>query len=62
LELKRLIEKHFKYTGSSVAQGILKDWSESLGQFTKVYPRDYRRVIEEAESIKNTGGLQSAVR
>jgi glutamate synthase domain-containing protein 3 len=62
LELKGLIEKHFKYTGSSVAQGILKDWSESLGQFTKVYPRDYRRVIEEAESIKNTGGLQSAVR
>ena len=50
LELKDLIEKHFKYTQSSVAQGILKDWEKALGQFVKVYPRDYRRVLEEAES------------
>ena len=54
LELKDLIEKHFKYTNSSVAQGILKNWQESLGQFVKVYPKDYRRVLEEAEAIKNT--------
>jgi len=54
MELKGLIEKHFKYTDSSVAQGILKDWQKCLGQFVKVYPRDYRRVLEEAESIKNT--------
>ena len=53
LELKDLIEKHFKYTQSTVAQGILKNWQKSLGQFVKVYPRDYRRVLEEAEAIKN---------
>ena len=47
LELKELIEKHFKYTQSSVAQGILKDWPKVLEQFIKVYPRDYRRVLEE---------------
>ena len=52
--LKELIEKHFKYTQSTVAQGILKNWNEALGQFVKVYPRDYRRVLEEAESIKNS--------
>jgi len=54
LELKGLIEKHFKYTQSSVAQGILKNWTEELGKFVKVYPKDYRRVLEEAEAIKNT--------
>jgi glutamate synthase domain-containing protein 3 len=53
LELKGLIEKHFKYTQSSVAQGILNDWDRQLAFFVKVYPRDYRRVLEEAESIKN---------
>jgi glutamate synthase domain-containing protein 2/glutamate synthase domain-containing protein 1/glutamate synthase domain-containing protein 3 len=53
-ELKGLIEKHLKYTKSSVAQGILNNWQEVLGQFVKVYPRDYRRVLEEAETIKNT--------
>ena len=30
LELKDLIEKHFKYTQSSVAQGILKDWKKAI--------------------------------
>jgi glutamate synthase domain-containing protein 3 len=53
LELKGLIEKHFKYTRSSVAGRILKEWEQELKSFVKVYPRDYRRVLEEAESIKN---------
>ena len=53
LELKDLIEKHFKYTQSSVAQRILKEWERQLAYFVKVYPRDYRRVLEEAEVIKN---------
>jgi len=52
-ELKELIEKHSTYTQSTVAAGILRDWQESVSQFIKVYPRDYRRVLEEAESIKN---------
>ena len=59
LELKDLIEKHFKYTQSTVAEGILKDWEKVLGQFVKVYPRDYRRVLEEAEAIKNAADLSS---
>ena len=50
-ELKDLIEKHFKYTQSSVAEGLLKDWPKVLGQFVKVYPRDYRRVLEEAAAV-----------
>ena len=54
LELKSLIEKHFKYTNSRVAQGILEDWDVQLTHFVKVYPRDYRRVLEEALLIKNT--------
>jgi glutamate synthase domain-containing protein 3 len=52
--LKELIEKHVKYTQSTVAQGILRNWPLAVKQFVKVYPRDYRRVLEEAESIKNS--------
>jgi glutamate synthase domain-containing protein 3 len=61
-ELKALIEKHLKYTQSTVARGILNDWSKTLGQFIKVYPRDYRRVIEEAEAIKNTDTIQQSLK
>ncbi|MBF0569252.1 MAG: glutamate synthase large subunit [Candidatus Omnitrophica bacterium] len=46
-ELKGLIENHFKYTNSTVAKGLLDKWEASAAQFVKVYPRDFRRVIEE---------------
>jgi len=57
LELKNLIERHFKYTQSTVAERILNDWDHQLTSFVKVYPRDYRRVLEEAESIKNAADV-----
>jgi glutamate synthase domain-containing protein 2/glutamate synthase domain-containing protein 1/glutamate synthase domain-containing protein 3 len=50
--LKELIEKHYRYTESTVAKDILDRWSEVLPQFVKVYPTDYRRVLEEAELAK----------
>ena len=46
-ELKVMIEAHFKYTRSAVARRILDHWDTELARFVKVYPRDYRRVIEE---------------
>ncbi|MBF0504891.1 MAG: glutamate synthase large subunit [Candidatus Omnitrophica bacterium] len=54
LELKTLIEKHLKYTQSTLADAILKDWDRVVGRFVKVYPRDYRKVLEEAQAVKNT--------
>jgi glutamate synthase (NADPH/NADH) large chain len=49
-ELKVLIERHLKFTGSSVAQGILDTWEQSLAQFVKVMPVDYKRVLAEREA------------
>jgi glutamate synthase (NADPH) large chain len=46
-QLKSLIEEHFKSTQSSVAKRVLDEWEETLPKFVKVYPRDYRRVLEE---------------
>lgn len=45
--LKLLIEEHYQYTESGVAKNILEDWNAMLPKFVKVYPRDYRRVLEE---------------
>ncbi|MEI7999279.1 MAG: glutamate synthase-related protein, partial [Candidatus Omnitrophota bacterium] len=53
LELRYLVENHLKYTQSTVAEGVVKNWDVALTQFIKVYPRDYRRVLEEAENIKS---------
>ncbi|MBL7112861.1 MAG: glutamate synthase large subunit [Bacteroidales bacterium] len=50
-ELKDLITKHFKYTGSAKAKKILDSWEEYLTQFIKVIPFEYKAVMEE-EKLK----------
>ncbi|MFK7900514.1 MAG: glutamate synthase large subunit [Cyclobacteriaceae bacterium] len=45
--LKSTIEKHLKYTDSTVARNILTNWSEELQKFVKVMPVDYKRVLLE---------------
>ncbi len=44
-ELRALIEKHAKFTGSTVATRLLEDWQNSLKKFVKVMPTDYKRVL-----------------
>ncbi|MDA0979035.1 MAG: glutamate synthase subunit alpha, partial [Proteobacteria bacterium] len=46
-ELRNLIEKHLEYTGSTVAEKILANWPNELSRFIKVFPTDYKRVLEE---------------
>ncbi|AOB29473.1 glutamate synthase [Bordetella sp. H567] len=45
--LRRLIEDHFRYTGSFQARDILGNWEVSRGKFVKVMPTDYRRALGE---------------
>ena len=45
-ELRGLISKHKQYTDSANAERILDNWDSMLPKFVKVYPKDYRRVIE----------------
>jgi glutamate synthase (NADPH/NADH) large chain len=45
--LKRLIERHFKHTGSTRARNLLDDWANSRSKFVKVFPTEYKRALEE---------------
>lgn len=51
-ELRDLIRKHFKYTGSANAKRVLGNWDQLLSKFVKVYPRDYRRVVDAQKRAK----------
>jgi len=44
-ELKGMIENHLKFTGSAVAKRILASWTETLTQFRKVMPVDYKKAL-----------------
>jgi len=50
--LRRLLENHHKFTGSTVARAILADFEEELKWFVKVMPTDYRRVLEHRAEVE----------
>ena len=50
--LKGLIERHFKYTGSTRARNLLDDWAASRGKFVKVFPTEYKRALGEMYAAK----------
>ena len=54
-ELRGMIERHARYTGSRRAQDILKLWDDMLPRFVKVIPKDYKRVLQSLERVKSSG-------
>ena len=49
-ELKALIKKHIKYTKSNKGKTLLKDWDNSLKNFVKVMPIEYKRALVRLET------------
>jgi len=45
--VRRLVENHFRYTGSFRAREILEDWKRAYRAFVKVTPTEYRRVLSQ---------------
>lgn len=46
-ELYRLIGNHYKFTRSELAGKILDNWNEYVGQFIKVIPIEYKKVLHD---------------
>jgi len=44
-----LLRKHVQLTGSQVARDLLANWSEASLQFVKVYPKEYKKVLEKLQ-------------
>ncbi|NNK91492.1 MAG: glutamate synthase large subunit, partial [Acidimicrobiia bacterium] len=53
--LHTLVDRHAEETGSDVAIRILADWENRRGDFVKVMPRDYKRVLEAAAAARAAG-------
>lgn len=46
MTLRMMIQQHQRHTNSQLAKEILADFDNLLPKFIKVFPRDYKRVIE----------------
>ena len=46
-ELRTLVERHYAETGSAKAKRLLDNWYESINNFIKVTPIEYKKVLME---------------
>jgi len=46
-ELRDLVQRHYVYTGSTVAKFVLDDFENQIKNFVKVFPKDYKKVLSE---------------
>ena len=54
-KIKSMIQKHFEYTNSDVAKRVLDNWSTMVGNFVKVMPIDYKRMLQAIKQISDQG-------
>jgi glutamate synthase domain-containing protein 2/glutamate synthase domain-containing protein 1/glutamate synthase domain-containing protein 3 len=54
-ELKSMIERHARLTGSTRAAEVLAAWEETLPKFVKVLPKDYKRVLLAMDRVMAAG-------
>ena len=54
-EVQALLQKFYEYTGSERPWRMLQRWDEHRPKFVKVYPNDYRRVLETQKRFKMQG-------
>jgi glutamate synthase (NADPH/NADH) large chain len=48
--LHQLIARHARFTGSALADKILKDWTGWYPKFRKIMPVEYRRALNELKA------------
>jgi glutamate synthase (ferredoxin) len=53
--VKEMVRRHAECTQSERAWKVLALWDEMVPKFLKVYPNDYRRVVETLKQVKETG-------
>jgi glutamate synthase (ferredoxin) len=54
-EVAGLIRRHHETTHSAVARRILERWDDHVGQFVKVMPRDYKRMLAAFAEVQAAG-------
>jgi glutamate synthase domain-containing protein 3 len=50
--VRNLVLKHATFTSSPKAKWILKNWSELLTRFVKVFPHEYKRVLGVPRAVE----------
>ncbi|MGD9798534.1 MAG: hypothetical protein AB7V15_10525, partial [Acidimicrobiia bacterium] len=52
---RTIVERHAEETESARAIELLADWPAAAARFTKVMPKDYKRVLTAARDAEERG-------
>ncbi|WP_207514940.1 glutamate synthase large subunit [Longitalea luteola] len=52
--LNDMITRHYAYTGSTVARFVLDDFENQLKNFIKVFPKDYKKALQDKAKVKQS--------
>ncbi|MBA3419370.1 MAG: glutamate synthase subunit alpha, partial [Geodermatophilaceae bacterium] len=55
LWLRDVVSRHVALTGSTVGSALLADWPRRVGAFSKIMPKDYKRVLEATRRAEQSG-------
>jgi glutamate synthase (NADPH) large chain len=53
--LRGMVTMHMEFTGSPVAERILSNWWRNVEKFTKIFPKDYKTVLEAQRDAVERG-------
>jgi glutamate synthase (NADPH/NADH) len=59
-EVYDYIKEHVEYTESSLGEDMLDNWDSRVGQFVKVFPLDYKRVLLERKMAAEEAAAEAA--
>ncbi len=58
--LREVVRRHQSETGSAVAARLLERWHDNVRHFTKIFPKDYKRVLEAIAIARTPEETQAA--
>jgi len=53
--LRSAVERHHAETDSAVAHALLTDWDDAVERFSKIMPKDFKRVLQAREAAERDG-------
>merc|ERR1712048_1514408 len=56
-DLRELLEAHVRFTGSTVATGLLDRWPQAMNEFVRVFPKDFMQAL--AKTDRGASGIQT---
>jgi glutamate synthase domain-containing protein 3 len=60
--LREMVERHLRFTGSTVALAMLDNWEATRAKFLKVFPNEYRRALTEMYASEHAAKPEAATR